>query len=318
MTCKSGKVFKSLLSVHPAHRAWARDPIEAHTGTPPRLQALPGPSTRDRLAESGLPFGARIQLARELRYNAVMVRWMPVFCLALAWSVQVSGLPESDAPSPAFELQPLPEADAPATPDDGTLQQLQGAAEAGHDWAQFQLALRYAEGDGVARDSRMAVYWFRKAAAREYAAAEYALGVVHAFGEGVARDEVLAVHWFRLAAEQGYPLAQHDLGLMYYKGMGVARDDAEAVRWWRKAAVQGHAPAQSKLGAMYIRGTGVPRDPVQAYAWISIAAARGEAAAARTVNMIDEVLMPIERERARKLAGEYRRAYGPPPGPSAD
>ena len=242
-----------------------------------------------------------------------MVRWLLVGFLMLGWSAQLSGLPESDAGRPAFELQPLPEAGAPENLADVTLQKLRGAAEAGHAWAQFWLALRHAEGEGVARDSRAAVYWFRKAAAQAYAAAEYALGVMHAFGEGVPRDAVLAVHWFRLSAERGYPLAQHDLGLMHYKGMGVAKDDAVAVRWWRKAAEQGHAPAQSKLGAMYIRGTGVPRDPVEAYAWISIAATRGDAAATDTVNMIDEVLTSSERERARQLASEYRRAYGSSP-----
>ena len=66
---------------------------------------------------------------------------------------------------------------------------------------------------------------------------------------------------------------------------------------------------------MYIRGTGVPRDHVQAYAWISIVAARGDAAATRTVDMIDEVLTPEERSRAKQLSSEYRRAYGSLPAP---
>lgn len=253
--------------------------------------------------------------ARELRYNPGMFRWMLIGFLLLGGSAQLQGLPQSDTGRPAFELQPLPEAGAAENLGDVTLRKLRGAAEAGHAWAQFRFALRHAEGAGVARDPRTAVYWFRKAAAQEYAAAEYALGVMHAFGEGVPRDAELAVHWFRLSAERGYPLAQHDLGLMHYKGTGVSKDDAKAVRWWRKAAEQGHAPAQSKLGAMYIRGTGVPRDPVEAYAWISIAAARGDAPATETVNMIDEVLTPSERERARLLAHEYRRAYGSSPAP---
>ncbi len=205
--------------------------------------------------------------------------------------------------------------EAPSDTDRYTVDRYRNAAEAGHAWAQFRLGLMYAEGGAVAPDARVAVFWFRKAAAQEHAAAQYALGVVHAFGHGVARDEVLAVHWFRVAAEQGYPLAQHDLGLMYYKGMGVEKDDAEAVRWWMKAAEQGNAPAQSKLGAMYIRGTGVPRDHVQAYAWISIAAARGDVAATKAMAMIDEILTPSERERARQLSGEYRRTYGPLPPP---
>ena len=205
--------------------------------------------------------------------------------------------------------------EAPRETDRYTVDRYRNAAEAGHAWAQFKLGLMYAEGEVVARDARMAVYWFRKAAAQEYAAAQYALGVVHAFGHGVDKDEVLAVYWFRVAAEQGYPLAQHDLGLMYYKGMGVEKDDAEAVRWWMKAAEQGNVPAQSKLGAMYIRGTGVPRDHVQAYAWISIVAEHGDEAATRAMNMINELLTPAERSRARQLSSEYRRTYGSSPAP---
>lgn len=85
---------------------------------------------------------------------------------------------------------------------------------------------------------------------------------------------------------------------------------------FRGATEVGHAPVQSKLGAMYIRGTGVPQDPVEAYAWTSIAVVCGDAVATRTVNMLDEVLTSSERERARQLASEYRRAYGPSPAPN--
>ncbi|MYB89090.1 MAG: hypothetical protein F4X93_03920 [Proteobacteria bacterium] len=251
-------------------------------------------------------------------FRLVLTAWLVGILPTLA----IAGMQADRAPvEPGGVLAPLGSGvgsgldKVPSETDRYTVDRYRNAAEAGHAWAQFRLGLMYAEGEALARDARAAVYWFRKAAAQEHAAAQYALGVVHAFGHGVAKDEVLAVHWFRVAAEQGYPLAQHDLGLMYYKGMGVEKDDAEAVRWWMKAAEQGNAPAQSKLGAMYIRGTGVPRDHVQAYAWISIAAARGDAAATKAMAMIDEILTPGERERARQLSSEYRRAYDSSPAP---
>ncbi len=36
-------------------------------------------------------------------------------------------------------------------------------------------------------------------------------------GEGVAKDDKQAVYWYRKAADQGYASAQYNLGLMYEK-----------------------------------------------------------------------------------------------------
>ena len=86
------------------------------------------------------------------------------------------------------------------------------------------------------------------------ALAQFNLGVRYANGEGVPQDDVEAVRWYRLAADQGHAEAQFNLGAMYDDGRGVPEDDAEAVRWYRLAADQGLGTAQYNLGTMYTEG----------------------------------------------------------------
>ena len=74
------------------------------------------------------------------------------------------------------------------------------AAEQGIAPAQYQLGLRYANGDGVTRDFAEAVRWYRRAAEQGVAFAQFNLGVRYANGQGVARDPVLAYQWFSVAA----------------------------------------------------------------------------------------------------------------------
>ena len=95
----------------------------------------------------------------------------------------------------------------------------------------------------------------RKKAEAGDVVAQYNLGVRYANGEGVAADDVAAVKWYRKAAEQGNNFAQNSLGFMYANGKGIPEDDAEAVKWYRKAAEQGDAIAQNNLGVMYDKGS---------------------------------------------------------------
>jgi hypothetical protein len=77
---------------------------------------------------------------------------------------------------------------------------------------------------------------------------QFNLGVKYDNGQGVAQNYVVAASWYRKAAEQGDARAQLALGLMYAAGRGVARDDAAAVNWYRKAAAQGNAQAKFYCG----------------------------------------------------------------------
>ena len=55
-------------------------------------------------------------------------------------------------------------------------------------------------------------------------------------GEGVPKDYKTALKWFKLAAKQGDAGAQYNLGVMYEKGQGVPQDDKTAMKWYSLAA----------------------------------------------------------------------------------
>ncbi len=82
------------------------------------------------------------------------------------------------------------------------------------------------------------------------AAAQNDLGVKYAHGDGVLKDEKEGVKWFRKAADQGHTEAFGNLGIAYAHGIGVPKDEKEAAKWYRKAADQGDAAAQADLDAM--------------------------------------------------------------------
>ena len=146
-------------------------------------------------------------------------------------------------------------------------------AETGDAFAQYNVGVAYANGDGVAQDHASAVKWFMKAAEKDITEAQYNLGICYANGWGVTKDDSEAAKWFRKASDKGDADAQFRLGNLYDNGRGVTMDDVEAVKWYRSAAIQGHAMAQHDLGIMYARGEGVPKkDSVEAHAWFILAA----------------------------------------------
>jgi len=87
----------------------------------------------------------------------------------------------------------------------------------------------------------------RQEAAQRNAEAQFNLGMKYCQGNGVVQDDHQAVAWFQKAADQGYALAQFNLGWMYQTGRGVHQNMEEAKKWWRLAAVQGNENAQEAL-----------------------------------------------------------------------
>jgi len=74
--------------------------------------------------------------------------------------------------------------------------------------------------------------------------AQYNLGWFYYKGEGVERDFKEAMKWYRKAAEQGDTKTQFNLGAMYYKGQGVEQDNVAAYAWLNIAASNGLQNAQ--------------------------------------------------------------------------
>ena len=82
--------------------------------------------------------------------------------------------------------------------------QLNTMATQGNPYAQFNLGLRYFEGDGVEKDFVQAFNWFKKAAVHGLADAEFFVGFCYFFGKGVAMDPKEAFEWMQKAARQGH------------------------------------------------------------------------------------------------------------------
>jgi Sel1 repeat len=102
-------------------------------------------------------------------------------------------------------------------------------------------------------------------------AAQYNMGLRFADGNGVPQNYVLAMTWFMKASEGGNPEAQLKLVLGYIKGVGVPRDEHQAVMWLKRAANGGNTWAERALSNLYLTGKSVPRDYVRAYTWAKIA-----------------------------------------------
>lgn len=142
--------------------------------------------------------------------------------------------------------------------------------------------------------------------------AQWQLALAYYNGRGVAPDNGEALRWLREAAEQGHGDAQHHLGFVYARGLlGLSRDDSEAVKWWRKAAEQGHEWGQNNLGRMYEAGRAVPRDLVQAHMWFSLAAMQGNDEAIKNRDRIAAVMRSAQIAEATRLADEWRASHSP-------
>ena len=91
--------------------------------------------------------------------------------------------------------------------------------------------------EGVAafdkRDYEAAFRLWLPLAQQGHAGAQFNVAVLYEKGQGVAQDAAEAAKWYRKAAEQGDVQAQYSVGMLYENGTGIARDPDEARKWYR-------------------------------------------------------------------------------------
>jgi S1-C subfamily serine protease len=102
----------------------------------------------------------------------------------------------------------------------------------------------------VTKDDDEAVKWYLKASEQGLAFAQVNLGLMYANGQGVTKNYAEAVNWYRKAAEQGLAPAQGNLGLMYVNGKGVPKNFVESYKWQLLAAAQGDEFANKQVLAL--------------------------------------------------------------------
>jgi|GEM_PF-1082605 TPR repeat protein len=77
-------------------------------------------------------------------------------------------------------------------------------------------------------------------------------------GDGVARNPGRAAEMYCAAAHLGNADAAYRLGWMYAEGDGVERDDRQAAALFQRAAALGHGPAARKLDGMQMSDARMP------------------------------------------------------------
>lgn len=88
---------------------------------------------------------------------------------------------------------------------------VQADAQAGEDFVNGQ---RYYAGDGVPQSYMRAAALYRRAAEKGHRYAQYSLALLYDHGYGVSRDRAEAVHWYRQAAMRGDARAVNRLAML--------------------------------------------------------------------------------------------------------
>lgn len=139
----------------------------------------------------------------------------------------------------------------------------------------LEVARRYAEGHGVARDERKAIEWFRHPNLRGNEEAAAALRNRGLAPNGLPWPE--AVRVWQGQPEDGWSLLW--LGEAYEHGRGVAQDPVKAAACYTKAAGKHLSEAKFALAQCHLSGKGVPKDLKKALD-LFVAAGGSKAAAA--------------------------------------
>jgi TPR repeat protein len=139
-----------------------------------------------------------------------------------------------------------------------SLRILLSSAESGDAGSQCDLAMKYAIGDEVAKDTRKAAFWWRKAAEQENAPSQFNLANLYYRGDGVERDYSQAFSWYRKAAEHGH------------LGFVIQFSERHTPRETNAGIIAAVNAAFINLGRCFSKGHGVAKDDVEAYAYYNL------------------------------------------------
>jgi localization factor PodJL len=158
---------------------------------------------------------------------------------------------------------------------------LRAAALSGDPAASYEVAMRFADGRGVAANNAEAALWLERAAKQGLAPAQFRLGGLYEKGLGVKKDLAAARDLYLAAGKKGNGKAMHNLAVLYAEGVDGSPDYTDAAHWFREASDHGITDSQYNLGILYARGIGVAQNFAESYKWFSLAADQGDADAAK-------------------------------------
>lgn len=182
---------------------------------------------------------------------------------------------KTDATMASIVAQPA-ESRAEMPPEEAGPPALREAAARGDARAQFIVASRYLDGQGVAQNLPKAAYWYQQSASRGLAPAQYRLATLFERGKGVPQDAATAMLWYERAAEGGNIKAMHNAAVIAAGNEAGTPNYDKAFKWFKAAAERGLHDSQFNLAVLYERGLGTGIDKKEAYFWYSLAAKQGD------------------------------------------
>lgn len=81
-------------------------------------------------------------------------------------------------------------------------------ANQGNSYAAFKVASMLDNGRGVEADKAQAIKWYKTSAKLGYAQAQSMLGFKYAMGNGVTKDLKIAYAWFDIAVKNGHEISE--------------------------------------------------------------------------------------------------------------
>jgi localization factor PodJL len=272
----------------------------APTSAPAANPLLTSPTAVERQTFIG-PAGAPATTTGDANQNASSAGVAPVPAATPApTSNDVTGSITSQ-PNASRDGMPTNDVSADKLPDSLVGPQLRAAALRGEPAAAFEIAMRYAEGRGVAVNYGEAAKWYEHAAQKGIVPAMFRLGTILEKGLNGKKDIDAARRYYVLAAERGNAKAMHNLAVLDADGGGKGPNYKSAAVWFRKAADHGIADSEYNLGILYARGIGVEQNLAESFKWFSLAAAQGDSDAARKRDDVAKRLDP-QSQAAAKLA----------------
>lgn len=178
-------------------------------------------------------------------------------------------------------------------PESGSVE-LRAAAARGDSKAQFIIASRYLDGQGVAQDLPKAAYWYQLSAERGLAPAQYRLATLFERGKGVPQDPATALLWYERAAAGGNVKSMHNAAVIAAGNQAGTPDYDKAFRWFKSAAERGLHDSQFNLAVLYERGLGTPVETEEAFFWYTLAAKQGDSDAAKRASKLAAALTGVE------------------------
>ncbi|RKE69803.1 localization factor PodJL [Pseudorhodoplanes sinuspersici] len=182
---------------------------------------------------------------------------------------------------------------------------LRNAAAKGQPAAEYEIGIRYVEGNGVPQNTDEGVRWLERAANAGLAPAHFRLGGLYEKGLGVKKSLDTARRHYVIAADKGHAKAMHNLAVLFAEGVEGKPDYKVASQWFRKAAEHGVADSQYNLGILYARGIGIEQNLPESYKWFSLAALQGDRDAAKKRDDVGAKLDAASLAAARSAAQAF-------------